>query len=150
MSRQIVVAVLAAVAFAIAIYMALYQWRVIADVWDPLGGAQTRQVLDSRVSQAIRSFTGVPDSALGALAYAVEIVLAVVARPRWGVILYGLCSLSLALAGLTLVAMQIFVLHAICFLCFCTATLSIVIFAFALPDVIPAVTRPNRDRAAAP
>ncbi len=127
MNRRIVVAVLAAIACAIALYMALYQWRVIAGVFDPLGGSQTRRVLDSNVSQMIRRITGVPDSALGAFAYLVEIVLAAAARRRWTIVLYGLWSLGLALAGVTLVAMQIFVVHAICFLCCCTATISILI-----------------------
>ena len=134
MNRRIFVAVLAAIACAIAIYMALYQWRVIAGVFDPLGGSQTRRVLDSNVSLMIRRITGVPDSALGAFAYLVEIVLAIAARRRWTIVLYGLWSLGLALAGVTLVGMQIFVVHAICFLCCCTATISVVIFAIVAAE----------------
>lgn len=132
--RGTAVAVLAALAFVIAAWMALEQWRLIPGVWDPLGGGQTRQVLDSNVSRMIRRIAHVPDSALGAIAYLVEIVLAMTVRRRSNarlLIVYRLWSAALALAGISLVAMQIFVVHAICFLCCCTATLSVIIFAIA-------------------
>lgn len=154
MKRRTFVVVLASVAFVIAVYMALYQLHRITAIWDPLGGSQTARVLDSAVSRAVRNLTGIPDSALGAIAYAGEIVLAVEDRrrrlsgqaSRLSSILYGLWSASLALAGIALVGMQIFVVHAICFLCCCTATLSVAIFAIAASEVIPAATRRDRGR----
>lgn len=135
MKRRIAVALLAAAALGLSSYLALYQLRIIGGVWDPAGGSL--RVLD---------WAGIPDAALGAVAYAVEIILALVARSRWPLIVYGLWSASLAFAGAVLVAVQMFVIHAICVLCCCSAALSMVIFAIAASEVIPAVTRRDRDR----
>ncbi|HSP33538.1 MAG TPA: vitamin K epoxide reductase family protein [Thermoanaerobaculia bacterium] len=98
---------LASVAFVIAVSMALYQLHRSTAIWDPLGGSQTARVLDSNVSREIRNLTGIPDSALGAIAYAGEVVLAVEDRRRrlsgqarrLSSILYGLWSASLAVAA---------------------------------------------------
>src|SRR5689334_10421363 len=53
-SHRIPIAVLAGIAFFISVYMALYQWRLIPTVWDPVFGNGTRNVLDSEVSETVR------------------------------------------------------------------------------------------------
>lgn len=124
MNRRFVIAALAAVACVLAIYMSLDQLRVTSHVWDPLGGGQTERVL--------HFFRGFPDAALGAFAYVVEIVLAFAERGKRSRLIFDLWSAALALGGVGLVAMQILVVHAICFLCCCTATLSVAIFTLAV------------------
>src|SRR5690606_7491929 len=53
-SQRIPISVLAMVAFFIATYMGLYQWRLIDSAWDPVFGDQTQKVLDSDVSEKMR------------------------------------------------------------------------------------------------
>jgi len=144
-SRRFLIAALAAVATCIAIYLGLYQLRVIGTVWDPLFGRGSELVLDSRVSRAIRRFTIVPDSILGAMAYGCELLFALVGsseryrQHRWLVVLFGLNSAALAFAGLALVALQLFVIHAACFLCLLSAAISFTIIGLAAEEVRAAV-----------
>ena len=129
-SRRLLIAALAAVAMGVAIYLGLYQLRLIGSVWDPLFGRGTELVLDSNVSAAIRRLTIVPDSILGAFAYACELFFALLGlskRNRWLVILLGLNTAALVLAALALVALQAFVIHAGCFLCLVSAAISLTI-----------------------
>lgn len=118
----------------IAAYLAAYQMRAVARVWDPLFGIGSERVLDSNVSRAIRRITVIPDSALGAIAYFTEIALALIASPkrRWATIVFALNSLALVLAGATLVALQAFVVHAWCLLCLTSAAISFVIGGIAV------------------
>ena len=67
--QRVPICLLAAVAFLIAAYMGLYQWRLIGDVWDPIFGDQSKQVLDSDVSEEMRRWFRIPDAAFGAVAY---------------------------------------------------------------------------------
>src|SRR5690606_24727502 len=67
--QRIPIAILAMVAFAIAVYMGLYQWRLIPAAWDPIFGKQTEKVLDSDVSERMRYWFLVPDAIFGAVAY---------------------------------------------------------------------------------
>ena len=126
------IAALAVLAFAIAAYLALVQLHAVAHAWDPVFDGQSDRVLDSSVSRAIRHLTGVPDAALGALAYLAEIALCLLApRRRWLEWLLIVNSCALAIAGLALVALQAFVVHAWCSLCLATAAISIAIVALA-------------------
>src|SRR5687768_7533274 len=67
--QRIPICILAFVGFLIALYMGLYQWRLVDSVWDPVFGDQTRRVLDSDLAQRMHAIFGVPDAAFGALAY---------------------------------------------------------------------------------
>src|SRR4051794_28170746 len=70
----------AMVGFGIALYLALYQWRVIGDVWEPFFGNGSRIILNSSVSQLLP----IPDAALGALGYLADAVAGVIGgRRRW-------------------------------------------------------------------
>jgi len=129
----------------VAIYLGLYQLRVISAVWDPLFGRGSELVLDSRASQAIRRFTIVPDSILGAVAYGCELLFALIGsseryrRHRWLVLLFGLNSAALALAAVALIALQAFIIHAGCFFCLTSAAVSLTIGALAFEEVKAAV-----------
>lgn len=80
--QHIPICLLAGVAFLIAAYMALYQWRLIGDVWDPIFGAQSKQVLNSDVSEQMRQWIGVPDAALGAIAYLGDLIFGLAGSTR--------------------------------------------------------------------
>jgi uncharacterized membrane protein len=132
---------LAAVATAIAGYMALYQWRVIDNVWDPVFGEQSRQVLDSQVSDQMRGWMRIPDAALGAVGYFSEVVLGLAGSTRrwqyrpWMVVLFGFDIIPLGIVSVVLVIMQGTVVGAWCFPCLVTAFISVVLIYVAYDEV---------------
>jgi uncharacterized membrane protein len=140
-SQRIPICVLAGLAFLIASYMALYQWRLIEDVWDPVFGAQTRHVLDSEVSENMRRWFRIPDAALGALAYLGDLIFGLAGSTRrwqyrpWLVLLFGLDVIPLGIVSAVLVVMQGTVVGAWCFLCLVTAVISLLLVALAYDEV---------------
>lgn len=139
--QRIPICMLALAAFGIAVYMALYQWRVLGDVWDPVFGAQTKAVLDSAVSHRMWRAVGIPDAALGAIGYLSEAVFALAGSTRrwqfrpWLVALFGLDVIALGIVSVVLVILQATVVGAWCFPCVLTALLSIGLLYFAYPEL---------------
>lgn len=139
--QRIPICLLALAATAIAVYMALYQWRLISDVWDPVFGAQSRRVLDSDVSHAMRRWMSIPDAALGAVGYFSEAVLALAGSTRrwqyrpWLVLLFGLDVIPLGIVSVVLVVLQGTVVGSWCFLCLITALISLVLIWYAYDEV---------------
>jgi hypothetical protein len=135
------VAALAFVAFLIATYLALYQWRFIDSVWDPVFGAQSARVLDSDVSHAMRRWILIPDGALGALAYLSDVIFALAGSTRrwqyrpWLVVLFGLDVIPIGGVSAILVFMQAFVVGSYCFLCLVTAAISLLLIWLAYDEV---------------
>jgi uncharacterized membrane protein len=140
-SQRIPICILAGVAFLIASYMALYQWRLVGSVWDPVFGEQTRHVLDSDVSEQMRRWVRIPDAALGAIAYLGDLIFGLAGSTRrwqyrpWLVLLFGLDVIPLGLVSVILVVMQGTVVGAWCFLCLVTAVISLLLVALAYDEV---------------
>jgi len=140
-SQRVPICVLAGVATLMAAYMALYQWRLIETVWDPVFGEGTRKVLDSNVAQTMDRWLGIPDAALGALAYLGDAVLGMAGSPRrwqyrpWLVILFGIDVIPLGIVSSVLVILQGTVVGHWCFLCLVTAVISLVLAYWAYDEV---------------
>jgi uncharacterized membrane protein len=149
---------LALVAFGLATYMALYQWRLVDDVWDPVFGQQSKAVLDSEVSERMRRWIGIPDAALGAFAYLGDAVFGLAGSTRrwharpWMVVLFGIDVIPLGIVSAVLVAMQALVVGEWCFLCLVTAAISLLLVVLAYDEVwstvlyLRRVWRTTRDR----
>jgi hypothetical protein len=139
--QRVPICLYAATAFVIAVYLALYQWRLIDHVWDPVWGDQTMQVLDSDVSHQMHEWFLIPDGALGALAYLVDLVLALAGSTRrwqfrpWLVLLFGFAIIPLGIVSVTLVALQGTVVGSWCFLCIVTAILSLLLIYWSYDEV---------------
>jgi len=139
--QRVPICLLAGVAFLIAGYMALYQWRLIDNVWDPIFGSQSKRVLDSPTSEAMRKWMHLPDAALGALAYLGDALFGLAGSTRrwqyrpWMVILFGLDVIPLGIVSAVLVGMQGAVVGAWCFLCLVTAVISLVLVLLAYDEV---------------
>lgn len=111
-SQRVPIAILAGVAFIISSYMALYQWRLITDVWGQIFDEQTKLVLDSNVSERMRYWLCIPDAALGAIAYLGDLIFGLAGsstrrcqdRP-WMVLLFGLDVIPLGIVSVVLVVM---------------------------------------------
>jgi uncharacterized membrane protein len=142
---------LAMVASGIAAYMALYQWRLIDGVWDPVFGAQSEQVLDSQVSERMRGWIGIPDAALGALAYLSDAVFGLAGSTRrwqyrpWLVVLFGIDVIPLGIVSAVLVAMQGLVVGSWCLLCLVTAAISLLLVLMAYDEVWSALVYLHRE-----
>jgi hypothetical protein len=140
-SQRIPIAALAFVAFLISGYMALYQWRIIDSAWDPLFGDQTMKVLDSDVSEKMKRWFGIPDAALGAVAYLGDVVFGLAGCTRrwqfrpWLVILFGLDVIPLGGVSAILVLVQALILKEYCFLCLVTAVISLILVWWAYDEV---------------
>lgn len=140
-SQRIPICLMASVAFVIAAYMALYQWGLIGDVWDPIFGEQTAQVLDSETSATMRKWMLIPDAAFGAIAYLGDVLYGLAGSTRrwqyrpWMVILFGIDVIPLGVVSVVLVGMQGAVVGAWCFLCLVTAAISLVLVLFAYDEV---------------
>lgn len=140
-SQRIPIVVLSLVGFAIASWMALYQWRLIDGIWDPVFGAGSQTVLDSDVSHTMRRWLGIPDAALGALAYLGDAIYGLAGGTRrwqyrpWMVVLFGIDVIPLGIVSAILVVLQGFAVGAWCLPCLVTAGISLVLVAMAFDEV---------------
>lgn len=140
-NQRIPICLFAAVAMVIAAYMGLYQWRLLGDVWDPVFGDQSKQVLDSDVSHQMSVWFRVPDAIFGVLAYLGDILFALAGSTRrwqfrpWLVVVFGIDVIPLGIVSVILVLMQAFVVGNWCFLCLVTAFISLILIYFAYDEV---------------
>jgi uncharacterized membrane protein len=140
-SQRIPICVLAMVAAVMALHMAMYQWGIIPYAWDPVFGEQTEKVLKSSVARRMDHWFGIPDAALGALAYFGDAVFGLAGSTRrwqyrpWMVILFGIDVIPLGVVSAILVFMQAFVVGQWCFLCLVTAVISLILVYWAYDEV---------------
>lgn len=140
-SQRVTIVLIAAIATLIAIYMGLYQWRIIDSVWDPVFKDQSMKVLDSNVSHQITAWVRIPDSILGALAYLGDVIFGLAGSTRrwydrpWLVILFGLDVIPLGIVSSVLIFLQGAVVGSWCFLCLITGVISLVLVFLAYDEV---------------
>ncbi len=140
---------LALVGLPIALYLAAYQFGLVAHVWDPFFGSGSERVLTSKVSQAFP----VPDAFLGALGYLADIVTGLIggeARWRthpWAVLLFGATVLGMAAAGVVLIVAQPLLVGTWCTLCLASAVISLSMVVPALDEVLATLQHLGRERA---
>jgi hypothetical protein len=139
--QRIPICLLALAGFAISVYLALYEWGLIASVWDPVFGRDTERVLRSQVSHTLYRWFGIPDAALGAVAYLGDAVLGLAGSTRrwqyrpWMVILFGIDVIPLGGVSAVLVLLQATLVGYWCFLCLISAAISMVLIYFAYDEV---------------
>ncbi|MCA9108531.1 MAG: vitamin K epoxide reductase [Planctomycetaceae bacterium] len=140
-SQRIPICVLAMVAFFIATYMGLYQWRLIDSAWDPLFGSETEGVLDSDVSERMRRWFLIPDAIFGAIAYLGDAIFGLAGSTRrwqyrpWLVVIFGIDVIPLGVVSAVLVVLQGTVVGSWCFLCLITAGISLILVCLAFDEV---------------
>ncbi|UQU62647.1 hypothetical protein COUCH_26910 [Couchioplanes caeruleus] len=135
--RRAAIAALALAGCCVSLYLGLFQLHAIDDVWDPLFGTGSERVLTSALSRMLP----VPDALLGAVAYAVEVILELAggrdrwrSRPFW-VFATGVVAGLLALTGIVLVVSQPLLTGTFCTLCLVSAAISITVAALMVPEV---------------
>jgi hypothetical protein len=89
----------------------------------------------------MRRWFGIPDAALGAIAYLSDAVFALAGSTRrwqyrpWLVIIFGLDVIPLGAVSAILVVMQGTVVGSWCFLCLLTAAISLILIGYAYDEV---------------
>lgn len=124
--------------FFIARYMAAFQLGHTSDIWDPVFGQGTRNVLHSDVSKAFP----VSDAGLGGVTYLIEALTGFLGGTRrwrtmpWAVVLFGVLIVPVGVVSIVLVVLQPVAVGAWCFWCLVTAGLTVVMIGPALDEVI--------------
>ena len=137
-SQRLWIVAIAVLGFLIALYLALYQWRMIGDVWEPFFGDGSRVILDSRLSRILP----IPDAALGAIGYLADAATGLIGgRGRWRtmpwiVIVFGLAVGPLGLVSIGLVIAQPTFFGTWCTLCLVSAAISIIMIYPAMDEVV--------------
>lgn len=126
------------IGFLIALYLGLYQLRVLPTVWEPFFGNGSKEVLNSEISKALP----VPDALLGAFGYVLDVVTGLVGGTQrwrtkpWIVVLFGIAVGPLGLVSVLLVILQPVLVGAWCTLCIVTAIISVVMISPAMDEVL--------------
>jgi hypothetical protein len=134
--------------FAVASYLAAYQWGLFASVWEPFFGDGSETILNSRVSHVLP----IPDAALGALGYLADAVTGAVGGQRrwrtmpWIVIIFGLAIGPLGAVSVLLVILQPVAFDSFCTLCLVSAAISLLMIPPALDEVWASLQHLNRQR----
>lgn len=137
--------VLAFVGLIISRYMAAYQMGHIDAVWDPFfSGATdltkngTEDIITSSVSEA----WPVPDAGMGALVYALEVLVGLAGSTQrwrtmpWLVALFGLMIVPLGAVSITFIIIQPVILDTWCTLCLIAAAAMLMQIPYALNELV--------------
>ena len=129
---------LALVGFGIATYLALYQWGLLATVWEPFFGDGSRVILNSRISHLLP----IPDAALGAFGYLVDALAGLIGGVKrwrtmpWMVVVFGLAVGPFGIVSIMLVVFQPVLFGAWCTLCLASAVVSVMMIGPAMDELL--------------
>jgi hypothetical protein len=133
---------LAMVCWSLARYMAAYQLGYIDEIWDPVFGKGTLDVITSKVSHDFP----VSDAGLGALSYTLEFLLGWhggSARWRtmpWLVLTFGFLVVPVGLVSIILIVLQPVAVGAWCFWCLLTAVCMLFMILLSGAEIIATLT----------
>lgn len=136
--QRIPLVVVAFIGFCISMYLAFYQLHLVNDVWDPFFGDGTKNVLTSKLSQKFP----IPDALLGAFGYIVDVITGIIGGTErwrtkpWIVIIFGVAVGPLGLVSIFLVIAQPVIVGSWCFLCLCSAVISVVMISPAMDELL--------------
>jgi hypothetical protein len=134
--------------FAIAAYLAAYQWDLIGTVWEPFFGDGSETILNSSVSDVLP----IPDAALGMLGYLADAVTGAIGgkdrwrRMPWIVIIFGLAIGPLGAVSILLVVLQPVLYSTFCTLCLVSAAISLLMIPPAVDEVWASLQHVKRQR----
>lgn len=147
--QRLPIAATAMVGFAIASYLALYQYGVVSSVFDPFFGDGSETILNSRLSSVLP----VKDAALGAASYLADAVAGVlygVHRWRsapWIVVLFAIAVGPLGVVSILLVIAQPVLYGSFCTLCLGSAVISLMMIPPAIDEALASGQELRRVRA---
>jgi nucleoside-diphosphate-sugar epimerase/uncharacterized membrane protein len=135
---------LAVIGLLISRYLAAYQLEHVQSVWEPFFAGSpdpkngTEEIITSEVSRA----WPVPDAAVGALTYALEILTGIIGSTRrwrtmpWLVLLFGLMIVPLGVVSITFIVIQPIVIGTWCTLCLIAAAAMLIQIPYSLDEML--------------
>jgi uncharacterized membrane protein len=144
--QRLPIVALAMVGFCVATYLALYQYGVVATVWEPFFGDGSATVLDSRLSRVLP----VSDAALGATGYLADAITGVLFGTRrwrthpWIVVIFGVAVGPLGAISILLVIAQPVLYGSFCTLCLASAAISLAMIPPAVDEVLASLQHLRR------
>lgn len=145
-SQRIPIVLLAIVGFAIAAYLAMWQYDLFKNPWEPFFGDGTRKILDSKLSYVLP----VSDAALGAFAYILDAVTGIIGGKKrwktmpWIVIVFAIFVGPLGLVSIGLVIAQPVVYSEWCTLCLASAVVSVLMIGPAMDEALASLQHMRR------
>ncbi|WP_417515050.1 vitamin K epoxide reductase family protein [Minwuia sp.] len=142
--QRIPIIVLAVVGLLVSRYLTAYQLESIPGVWDPFfpgtepGKNGTESIITSRVSEA----WPVPDAGLGALTYALEILVGLIGSTRrwrtmpWLVVVFGVMIVPLGAVSIFFIIIQPIMLGTYCALCLLAAAAMLIQIPYSLDELV--------------
>ena len=147
-NQRLPIVALAVVGTAIASYLTMFQYNMVATVWEPFFGDGSRTVLTSPTSFVLP----ISDAALGALSYLADAVTGVIGgRTRWRtmpwiVIVFGVAVGPLGAISILLVMAQPVLYDSFCTLCLASAVVSLAMIGPAMDEVLASCQFIRRER----
>lgn len=145
-SQRLPIVAVAMVGFAVATYLALFQYGVVKTVWEPFFGDGSATVLDSKLSRVLP----VSDAALGAASYLADAVSGALFGVRrwrthpWIVIVFGVAVGPLGMISVLLVIAQPVLYGSFCTLCLASAVISLSMIPPAVDEVLASLQHLRR------
>lgn len=139
--QRIPIAILALLGIFIARYLSGYQMGHISDVWEPFFGGEpngTETIITSKMSTA----WPVPDAGLGAMAYMIELLMAVMGDARrwrtmpWMVAAFGVVVVPLGAVSIFFIISQPIFIGTWCSLCLLQALAMLIMMPYALDEIV--------------
>ncbi|CAE6509148.1 Nucleoside-diphosphate-sugar epimerase [Nitrosomonas nitrosa] len=143
--QRLPIIILAFVGFFISRYLCAYQLGHIEGVWEPFFAGSledprngTEEIITSSISKA----WPVPDAGLGALTYALEILIGIIGSARrwrtmpWLVILFGIMIVPLGIVSIFFIIIQPILLGTWCTLCLIAAAAMLLQIPYSIDELV--------------
>lgn len=149
-SQRIPIILLALLGCGIATYLALWQYKLVSNVWEPFFGDGTELILDTELSWVLPF--GISDAALGAFAYFLDALTgAIGGRNRWRtmpwiVIVFAILVGPLGLVSIGLTIAQPVLYGQWCTLCLVSAVISVLMIGPAMDEALASLQYVKRVR----
>ena len=142
--QRVPIIALAVIGLLVSRYLAGYQLETIPGVWDPFfagteaGKNGTEQIITSSVSEA----WPVPDAGLGALTYALEIIVGLIGSSRrwrtmpWLVMVFGVMIVPLGAISIFFIIIQPIVIGTYCTLCLIAAAAMVIQIPYSVDELV--------------
>lgn len=146
-SQRLPIIILAFVGFYLSRYMAAYQLGHIDTVWEPFfsGGEGPKNGTEEIITSSVSEAWPVPDAGLGALTYAMEILVGAIGSTRrwrtmpWLVLLFGIMIVPLGVVSITFIIIQPIVLGTWCTLCLIGAAAMLIQIPYSLDELVATI-----------
>jgi hypothetical protein len=136
--QRLPIAALGLIGFFISFYLAAYQLGHIDTAWDPFFGDGTMTIITSEMSQA----WPVPDAGVGAVAYMMEVLMAVMGDKRrwrkmpWMVLMFAILVVPLGGISIFFIIIQPIMIGTWCTLCLIAALAMAIMIPYSLDEFV--------------